>query len=81
MHIGKSNAKNPYYMKIEDEKQKFEVCNEGKDLGITFNSSLSFDNHTSNTSAYIRCAHSVLRKHGPPDLIVLKHRLDVCAAL
>ena len=36
MHIGKSNAKNPYYMKIEDEKQKLEVCNEGKDLGTTF---------------------------------------------
>ena len=50
MHIGKSNPKNPYYMKIEDEKQKLEVCDEEKDLGITFDSNLNFDKHNNNNN-------------------------------
>ena len=36
MHIGKKNPKIEYYMKLEDNLQKLETCEEEKDLGITF---------------------------------------------
>ena len=50
MHIGKNNPKTCYYMKIEEEKQKIETCAEEKDLGITFDANLNFDQHISNIS-------------------------------
>ena len=35
-------------MKIEKEKQKLETCDKEKDLGITYDPNLNFDNHISN---------------------------------
>ena len=35
-------------MKIENENQRIETCEEEKDLGITFDSNLTFDKHISN---------------------------------
>ena len=48
MHIGKKNPKVDYFMKIEDNLQKLETCEEEKDLGITFDTNLKFDQHISN---------------------------------
>ena len=48
MHIGKRNPKNSYFMKIENDNQRIETCEEEKDLGITFDSNLTFDRHISN---------------------------------
>ena len=48
MHIGKKNPHYSYFMKIENDQQKIESCEEEKDLGITFDSNLSFDKHITN---------------------------------
>ena len=48
MHIGKKNPETKYYMKIENDLQSLESCTEEKDLGITFDDKLSFDQHISN---------------------------------
>ena len=48
MHIGKKNPKTEYYMKIEENLQTLEKCEEEKDLGITFDANLKFDIHISN---------------------------------
>jgi len=45
MHIGKRNAGCEYVMKVDDELQKINVCENEKDLGITFDSDFSFDIH------------------------------------
>ena len=49
-------------MKIEDEKRKLEVCNEEKDLSITFDSRLSFDSHISNISKKANQILEVIRR-------------------
>ena len=48
MHIGKKNPMNSYYMKIEENNKKLDTCEAEKDLGITFDANLNFDNHISN---------------------------------
>ena len=45
MHVGKKNPKHQYKMKIGTETKEILTCEEEKDLGVTFNSSLSFDQH------------------------------------
>ena len=48
MHIGTSNDKNEYTMKIGDEDTTIEECTEEKDLGVIFDTSLKFDIHINN---------------------------------
>ena len=45
MHIGKNNAHFEYTMIMNEERQKINVCDEEKDLGVTFDKNLSFDPH------------------------------------
>ena len=46
MHIGKKNPRTNYYMSSTDTNQPISVCDEEKDLGVIFDSSLIFDTHT-----------------------------------
>ena len=62
MHIGKKNPKTSYYMKIENERQKLDTCSEEKDLGITFDSNLSFDIHINNVSKKANQMLGVIRR-------------------
>ena len=45
MHIGKKNPRTTYYMGSADDNDPVSVCDEEKDLGVTFDSSLIFDVH------------------------------------
>ena len=45
MHVGVKNEKCDYTMKLENELKTIESCEEEKDLGITFDSKLSFDQY------------------------------------
>ena len=45
MHVGKKNIRQDYFMKIGNDVQKISVCETEKDLGVTFDSELSFDLH------------------------------------
>ena len=45
MHIGSKNPCCKYEMKLENDLQQNETCEEEKDLGVTFDSTLSFDPH------------------------------------
>ena len=47
MHIGKKNPehKNLYKMKLGNETKELDTCIDEKDLGVTFNKNLTFDQH------------------------------------
>ena len=45
MHVGRKNPKYDYEMKILNDVQIINKCNEEKDLGVVFDSNLSFDPH------------------------------------
>ena len=45
MHIGNNNQGWEYYMKQADRLEKIKTLNEEKDLGVTFDTKLSFDSH------------------------------------
>ena len=49
MHIGTSNDKNEYTMKIGDEDTTIEECTEEKDLGVIIDNQLKFDRHVQET--------------------------------
>ena len=44
MHIGKRNPEVEYTMKLNDDEQKINTCDEEKDLVVTFDK-MSFDLH------------------------------------
>ena len=48
MHIGKNNQNNNYYMKIGVESKLIITSTEEKDLGVIFDTTLSFDPHMEN---------------------------------
>ena len=62
MHIGKNNPKTNYFMKIENEQQKIEICKEEKDLGITFDENLNFDLHINNITKKANQMLGVIRR-------------------
>ena len=62
MHIGKNNPKQKYYMKIENEQQVLDTCEEEKDLGITFDSNLNFENHISNITKKANQMLGIIRR-------------------
>ena len=45
LHVGRNNPRHEYYMKVNKDTCRVDVCNEEKDLGITFDEKLSFDIH------------------------------------
>ena len=45
MYIGKKNPKHDYFMKLNNITSKISECDSEKDLGITLDTSLKFDNH------------------------------------
>ena len=45
MHIGKTNPEFEHIMKLNDNVRKISTCAKGKDLGATFDNTLSFDLH------------------------------------
>ena len=45
LHVGKRNSQCEYAMKIKDEIYKLNISNSEKDLGVTFDCSLTFDAH------------------------------------
>ena len=45
MYYGKTNPKQKYFMKSEEQEIEIDVCEEEKDLGVTFEPQLSFDTH------------------------------------
>jgi hypothetical protein len=51
MHIGKNNPGKDYTMTLEGTERVIETCESEKDLGVTFDSSLSFDVHINNAIA------------------------------
>ena len=62
MHIGKSNPRHEYFMKIENDKQRLEKCEEEKDLGITFDSNLNFEIHISNITKKANQMLGIIRR-------------------
>ena len=47
LHIGKSNPDNTYYMKSDNDLKPINQVKEEKDLGVTFDSSMTYDAHIS----------------------------------
>ena len=47
LHVGKSNPECPYFMKQNDSLEQIRTQREEKDLGVIFDSKLSFDIHIS----------------------------------
>ena len=48
LHVGKRNPKHNYKMRVDDNETLITVCEEEKDLGVTFDRLLSFDIHIKN---------------------------------
>ena len=48
LHIGRNNPCLDYKMNVNDSTCKVKECKEEKDLGVTFDDNLSFDNHINN---------------------------------
>lgn len=48
LHIGRNNPCLDYIMNVNDSTCKVKECKEEKDLGVTFDDNLSFDNHINN---------------------------------
>ena len=47
LHIGKTNQEHTYYMSFNDSLKQITALKEERDLGVTFDSMLSFDQHIS----------------------------------
>ena len=48
LHIGSKNPQRDYSISINDQEFQVAKCEEEKDLGVTFDKKLSFDNHIAN---------------------------------
>jgi len=49
LHLGRQNPECKYYMKVNGEDKQILISEEERDLGVTFDKSLSFDPHIQNS--------------------------------